>query len=101
MKVDLTASIKNFDGTDIVADDTKKPVTYLDVLGQILINSKQEDTAEIKSKLFQVCTKMYAGKAKEIDFTAEQIALIIERVGHFGTPLVVGRVKELLDPQGE
>lgn len=97
----IEQKIFDYDGVTVLRergnDPTSSELTYRTAIGSLLQNVTQEDTADLKAKLFQISTKLWA--SKEPDFTAEQITLINDRVGKFGTPLIIGRVAEFLEPK--
>lgn len=95
MKVNVQQPVQDFEGKEI-KDDKEQPITYRQIIGGLLQQFEPTDTGEVKSKIFEINTKLYA--TNEPDFTAEQITLINDRAGKYGSPLAVGRIKEFLEP---
>ena len=120
MKIDVTQSLKNYEGTFIyeenvkrdeegktVRDNDNKPVledvklTLRSVVNTALIASEPDKTrtAEDKSKADQILRKLW--EKKEVDFTTKDGGYIIEKVGIFFNPLVLGRVEDIFDGAGD
>lgn len=59
------------------------------------MDQQEQMTTEQKTKSYQIITKAYA--TNEPDFTVEERAYIIERIGKFYSPLVYGRAKEIFE----
>lgn len=97
MKYSVEKAVTDYEGKPL--KDGDREITYRQLIGSLLQNVEQGDTGEVKGKLFDISTKLYG--QKEPEFTAEQIVLINERVGKFGTPLAIGRVKEFLEPKAD
>lgn len=102
MKINITDTIKNYDGEPVVEVDKfqrETPLTYRQVFITALNNPAKEETftSEMREKSFEISGKLFAGK--EIELTTTQKAYIIERVENIfrDSPLLVGRVKQLLD----
>lgn len=96
MKINTTLHLKDFKGEDIIGED-KKPVEARMIIANAINAENQEHplTSEKKNQAFQIGIKLYSGN--EIDFTVDQLAFIKERVGFFYTPLIYGRICELLE----
>ncbi|MDA3900076.1 MAG: hypothetical protein PF637_06105 [Spirochaetes bacterium] len=91
MKANFNTVILDLDGTPI--KEGGKPVILKSAVVNILMltDPKAEETGEQKLKLFNLANKVMQSDAEE-DYSAEDLALIKERVGKYGTSLVVGRV---------
>lgn len=98
MKLNVTQSVKEYDGTDIKDPATQKPAALRLFLVNAL-NSNPEPgqpplTAEKKERIYRISTKLWAGN--EVDLTADERAFIVERVGEAFGPLLYGRVSDLV-----
>jgi len=98
MKIKLTSEILNYDNKPIL-DEEKKPITYRSIFITALnAQIKSEELKpEQKFKMFSLSVKIY--EADEVDLNVEDLVLIKERVGLIFTPIIYGRVNELLEKQ--
>jgi hypothetical protein len=97
MKINVIAFISNYDGKPVLGEN-KKPVDLRTIFSFALNNQVQGETpqtAEQKNKIFQLSLKLY--KDKEVDFTVDDLAFIKERVGKVWSPLIYGRVCEIIE----
>ena len=120
MKLNVLQSILNYSGKPVyeenvkrddegktVRDTDNKPVledvklTLRSVLNTALLASEPDKTrtAEDKSKADQILRKVW--EKKEVDFTTKDGGYIIEKVGIFFNPLILGRVENIFDGVGE
>lgn len=99
MKYDIEKVIISFDGKPIKIGQTEEKYTYRIAINNALQASDPQapDTADLKGKIFQILTKLWA--TKEPEFTAEQIVIINEKAGRWAPPLEMGRIKEFLEPE--
>lgn len=72
-----------------------QPLTLKLMLSDLLDQSEQGDTGEIKSKITQIQNKLWS--EKEPDFTIEQLNLIKERAGKFASIFAYGKIEELIE----
>lgn len=98
MKRNLEAPILDLDGKPLPDEATLKSVLFL----AVTTPQKDDDRLDVKKKLelYSLAQKVHAGG--EVDFTAEEIAALKDRVAKvFVHVVVVGRTFELLesDPQ--
>ncbi len=100
MKINTNVDILSFDGKPIT-DADKKPIKARDIISNAINTEDQEHrlTAEVKNKAFQIGLKIW--KNDEADLTVDQMALIKERVGFYYSPLIYGRICELLGEKTE
>jgi hypothetical protein len=103
MKILTSQVLKDYEGKDISETVTKdgkiveNPVTLRAVISTSLntLFQNEPQTAEEKSKIFQLSLKLYAGK--EPDFTVDDLAFIKTKVGKVYNALVYGRVCEVFE----
>lgn len=95
MRINVTETIKDFDGQPILEND--KPIEFRQVFATALnaLVGDEQPLAEEKAKRFAVGVKLYQGK--EINITVDEAAVIKERVGKVYNPIFYGRTCELLD----
>ena len=87
MQIDLNVPMSNFDGAPL------QPFRV--VIASCLNATGPEVTVEKKEKLFELCERIFS--ADTVDLNADDVGLIIEASGTMGSPLVVGRVRTLLN----
>lgn len=89
------STVKDYDGKDLVEGKTK--VTYRAVINAILNRAVQGEilTAEKQAKSFQITLKLF--KDKEVDLTLDDRAFIKERLSNLNSPLLYGRISEILE----
>jgi hypothetical protein len=99
MKFDLTKKVLGLDGKPI--KNGEEDVTYRDIISAALQSNdpRESETAESKSKSFQVGLKIFT--AKEVELSATEIAHILEKAGKFLAVVGYGRLKELLEPESK
>lgn len=99
MKVNMTMSILDYDGTevkDITDGESNKPLTVRATIYTALNTFMQEERDNLdKDKLFELTMRAYS--ADEVDYDTEEAAVIIERVRKIYNPLVLGRIKQLFE----
>lgn len=94
MKINLTSVIKDYQGNPVKNEG--EPVTYRDAIWISLNNylPNEQPTPEEKLKAFKISTKIMAEKA---ELSVEDMGFIGQRIGIISSPLVYGRVNELLE----
>lgn len=112
MKIDGTQVLKDYEGKPILVDrerdkdgkrGKRKKLTLRDVISTA-INANPAPpakpmAAETKNKAYQLSVKIWS--KKEVDLTVDQLAFVKERVGDVYTPLVYGRVCDILEGKGK
>jgi hypothetical protein len=101
MKINIATALKDFEGKNILNNETKKPIIARDIIAVAINTEDQQNrlTPEKKNQAFQIGIKLYGHD--EVDFTVEQAAFIKERVGIFYSPLITGRINELFEKREE
>lgn len=101
MKIDFSAKITAFDGTDILEDD--KPVTLAIVAVNALVTPLPDQRGQpeqidgmTKVRNASLAERIFKD-GKKADLTVEEVALIKERVGRAYGPLAVMRAWSLLE----
>ena len=95
--IDFSAVLRDLDGAEI--SDGGKPLTLARVASAALLQAYIDESTlagEIKVRRFVLAMKV--AEAGELELTAEETAMLKERVAKGYGPLVVGRAWELLDP---
>jgi hypothetical protein len=95
MKIDVTDTIKNYDGKIVKEDNNPLTLRTVFVASLNATEKGEVRTAEDKAKAFQISSKLYDNN--EVKLTVDDMAFLKERVGKFFSPLVYGRVCELFD----
>ena len=99
MQVDSDVLIKNLDDKPIKEGD--KEVRLSDIVKQAMLYVRHDDdktTGEMKKKRYLIAKKV--SKGGTVDLSQPEIDMINDCVGKGFTPLIVGRVDEILDPKG-
>jgi hypothetical protein len=93
--MNLTTSLTDIDGNEFQDKSTVKTA----ILGSLMNPLPGDETmvADKKVALFKLALKVN-DTAADCQLTAEEVAMIKERVGKGYPPLIVGRVFQLLDP---
>ena len=105
MKLKITEPVLDYQNkpSKIIARDGKETgnLTWRDVIFVALnsMDPQEQMSTENKAKSYQIITKAY--QTNEPDFTVEERAYIIERIGKFYSPLVYGRAKEIFEEKKE
>lgn len=113
MKIDVTQPIKEYDGTNVTEPGTKEaPIlplrTFLvNALATAPSRNDPENpgpqarmTTESKERRFAISTKLWS--KKNVDLKSTEIAFIIECVdAAYDSPLVCGRIKQVLEGEGQ
>lgn len=111
MKIDVTQPIKEYDGRDVVEPGTEKPIPLRTFMHNALSaapsgpdpnNPGQQlrMTTESKEKRFAISTKLWS--KKNVDLSIDERAFIIECVdAAYDNPLICGRVKQVLEGEGQ
>ena len=97
MKIKTTVILKDYDGEAIIDGTKKQPISLRDACINALNTMTDKDRSmdgKEKFELFELSLKL---KKDEVELKAEEIAKIKKRVGMIYTPIVVGRVDELLE----
>ena len=101
MRLNVMQTLKDYKGEPIL--NSKDELTTLREVIYVACNTFATDekgmTAEEKSKLFQITTKVY--EKNEVSFTVDQLAKIKDRVGKICPPLIYGRICEILDKEDD
>jgi hypothetical protein len=97
MKVDVTEKLVSMEGC--VIKDTDGNGNAIDATVKLaivnaLLSPVQSEKGVDKIKKYELAKKVYA--SDEVDLDENEIKLIKERVGDLYTPLIVGRIFELL-----
>lgn len=97
MKINLDQPLMDYEGNPITdADDNAKEIPLrkylITALNAMLPNEMM--SAEDKNKIFQISLKL---NAPEADFTIDDRVFIKNRVARVQTPLVVGRITQILE----
>ena len=96
MKIDLTKNFIDHKGSLILDGD--KPWTLKNVIGQSLLSTFQGDEkleGQKKYQLYQLGLKLE--KESSVELTAEEIALIKDRISKGFTVLVMGQAWDMLE----
>lgn len=102
MKLDLTASLADFDGNPILdsdASDAKAATLGGLLLRSLLVPMRGDElmAGQEKVELAMLAQRLHG--ADEIELTAEETALLKERTGKtYLLPLVVMRIWQAIDP---
>ena len=120
MKILVTQVLKNYEGKSIYEERVKRDdegktvrnedgepitedvkLTLRSVIITALLGSEPNKprTAEDKNKADQINRKIW--EKKEVDLTVKQRGYILEKVGIFFNPLVLGRVEDALERKDE
>lgn len=96
MLVDTNAPILGLDGRPLeVAGDV---VTLRTIIQGALLATLPEDSKMPGARKAELFRLALAANADSVDWKAEDVALIKDRIGQVSTPLAVGRAYELIDP---
>lgn len=98
MKYDITQQILDYDGKP--AQEKGKEFTFKKILCETLPLALEEDTSEVKVKIFEICMKVF-NATDTLELTADQAAFVKERVLKIGSPLLIGRINEWIDQTTE
>ena len=96
MEINFDSPITNLKGITLEGED-KENVILKNICVNALMTEipNNNDTGEIKLKRFNLAQKIYVGG--KIEVTAEEVALLKERIGLCFSTLIVGRAWELLE----
>ena len=95
MKIVTTDVIKNLDGTPV--KDKDEELTFFHIFSGALNIFDERTTPEDKAKMFNLNLRIHQEKGKEMKLTVEEAKLLKDCVGKSYSPVIVGRVNELLD----
>lgn len=100
LALDFTTPIRGLDGAVIVdcpqdKPDCGQPLTLSRAAAAALVGQQNIPPAQ-KAERFVLAQKIW--DAKDVSLKAEEIARIKEAVAAVMTPIIVGRVYELIDP---
>jgi hypothetical protein len=109
MEIDFRQKMKNLDGTDAMASDTKEAITLMDLCVNSLLAADQRAcqacgrSAEYvggpeKQKRGDLARKIYSAKGP-IKIDVEHIALIKKLIGEFYPPLFVEQSYKMLEQE--
>jgi len=102
MKYKLITPVTYYDGKDIPTDDKENSpaMTYKDIVVRALnidIPNTQYPPDQ-KAKAFFITKKAFEPDAEGmVEFTADDISLILERIKLFFMPVIVGRAEEFFN----
>ena len=97
--IDFTQPLVGIDGEKIAGPPAGKPITLGDVAVTALqsqLKDEQDMPGAKKFELYRLAGKVYKNKACHL--TAEEIALLKDRIGKVYGPGVVGPAWAILDP---
>ncbi len=95
MKIDLSQTFENGDGTPAIDAETQKPITLKAILLQILLND--QCPPDQKAKRFSLFRDVSKSTVGYVNWTAEDVALVKAAVLQSHGVLVVGQVHEMLE----
>ncbi len=105
MRLKVTDPVKDYEDKPMLTSDdggkTTREFTYREAIVTAL-NAVDRDEVmppETKAKVYLITTKLYA--KKEVDLTLSELTLIKERAGKILTPVVYGRLIEIIDPKAD
>ena len=94
MKVNLNVALKSLDNTEVVQEG--KPVMLSMLCSNALLSVEDKD-GTTKMKCFSLASKIHAS-TDELEITVEEAAFLKDIIGKsIYTPLVIGRVFEILE----
>jgi hypothetical protein len=70
-------------------------LTFESFLGFLLTQPDEKDTADVKRQKFKLALKVAAGG--EQDISIPEAKLLIDLAGKYASPIVFGRIEELLE----
>lgn len=100
MKIDVTRAILDLDGRPVAIEGEPALTLRSAIVNALLTPLKGDEALNGPSKLKNWLLAQRIHGDDSPDMKAEDIALVKERVGRGYTALVVGRVYEMLDPEG-
>jgi len=97
MLINVTETLKQFDGTPIkdVVKGEAVDATVRQAIVNALMSPAEKDTGLEKVKKYDLAMRVY--KEDEVEFSAEEAAMVKEVVGKLFAPIVVGQLFKLLD----
>ena len=98
MKISLDTKITDFKGKVMLQGEDA--LTMQDVLLTSVMNPLETDKAlsgQKKYELYNIGIEI--GKGKIVDFTAEEVVMLKNRIAQTHVPLIIGQVWNLLDPK--
>ena len=106
MKIDVTKSLRNYEGKlmkTLDSDGKTQPLTVrlaisIALNGNVMVQGRPVPlAAENKAQIYQLCFKIYSNK--EVDFTIDDMAFIKKRAGEVSevNALVCGKLGELFE----
>lgn len=96
MLYNLLQTIKDYKGNDYTEGDPPKTVTWQDVIGGAVNSIDSTTTGEEKAKIYRVTIKAY-DKPKTVEYTADEISLILSQLKKFTAPLVLGQGEDFFN----
>lgn len=93
MKIDFNIPVLGLDDKPLLGPD-QQPAVLGDLVGAALIASDDDRDAQNKYRRFKLAQKLSAGAA---DISVEDAALIKAVVGRLASPILVGRVFDLIE----
>lgn len=105
MRYNLNIPVIGYDGKNIQTNRDEngktRDVILRDVIVTVLNADSQKEPTEPKDKaiIFRLSNLLY--KENRVALGATDVAFIIDRAEKTATPLIYGRIKEVLDPDPE
>jgi len=100
MLINVDGVLKSMDGKALqdVVNGEARDALIKDVLVNAILSPVQNESGMDKVKKYELAKRIYVGG--DINLTAEEIALIKDRVGESYAPIIVGQLYELLEADG-
>lgn len=103
MHFSFTAPVLSLKGQPLVDSfvpgEAPHAVTYAELIAHLLSVADPADSAEVKYQRYTIAQRITENPA-DITLSSEEVALVKKTVGRFGSPVVVGRVWDLLESAG-
>src|SRR5690242_10892922 len=107
MKIDVIQPLKEYDGRDVVEPGSNRPVPLRTFLVNALSSAPPSDTGqparittESKERRYQLSTKLW--KSKKVELDVKERSFLIECVDDaYDSPLICGRIKQVLEGEGQ
>lgn len=101
MRLNLSSPIRDFQGVQLTDQIDKEGMTLQSVLvrSALFVEKDKNPSAAEKLEAYRLAQRLaeVSGTPLEIDLTIEEAAFLKAKVGAMWTPLVVGRVFELME----
>lgn len=93
MKVDFTKPLHNLEGT--VLEQENVPLTLKIIIVRCFLMQQEGTTAE-KLAYYELAKKIHEADG-EVDITLDEAKMIQDKIGEQYTPIVIGRLNEVLN----